>query len=97
MQGILGAKMPYKEAEETLGKFSCQKRSVNNHVKIAEATNKVGSILNKIKLKEEVSAKEDTGHLYMQVDGGHVKDKDKKKRSFEALIAAVFKETKLTL
>lgn len=93
MQGILGAKMPYKEAEETLGKFSCQKRSVNNHVKIAEATNKVGSILNKIKLKEEVYAKEDTGHLYMQVDGGHVKDKDKKKRSFEALIAAVFKES----
>ncbi|WP_236870671.1 hypothetical protein, partial [Candidatus Bandiella numerosa] len=27
----------------------------------------------------------------MYVDGGHVKDKDREKRSFEALLAAVFK------
>ena len=92
MQAVLGSKMPYKEAEETLGKFSCQRRSVNNHVKIAEATNTVGSILNKVKLEEEVDVSGDTEHLYMYVDGGHVKNKDRKKRSFEALLAAVFKE-----
>ena len=27
----------------------------------------------------------------MYVDGGHVKDKDREKKSFEALLAAVFK------
>ena len=62
MQAVLGAKMPYKEAEETLEKFSCQRRRVNNHVKIAEATNTVGSILNKVKLEEEVDISGDTEH-----------------------------------
>ena len=49
MQGMLGAKMPYKEVEETLEKLNCQKRSANNHVKIAEYTNMIGGILSKIK------------------------------------------------
>jgi len=38
----MGARMPYKEAEGTLGEFNCSHRSVNNHVKIAEATNRIG-------------------------------------------------------
>ena len=91
MQGILGAKMPYKEAEEILEKFNCHKRSANNHVKIAECTNTIGSILSKIKSEEVVESKCETDGLYMYVDGGHVKDKDREKRSFEALLAAVFK------
>ena len=57
MQGMLGAKMPYKEVEETLEKFNCQKRSANNHVKIAECTNMIGGILSKIKSEEVVESK----------------------------------------
>lgn len=91
MQGMLGAKMPYKEAEETLEKLNCKKRSANNHVKIAECTNMIGEILSKIKSEEVVESKGDADDLYMYVDGGHVKDKDREKRSFEALLAAVFK------
>ena len=41
IQATMGAKMPYKEAEGTLGEFNCSHRSVNNHVKIAEATNRI--------------------------------------------------------
>ena len=69
MQAMLGAKMPYKEAEETLEKLSCQKRSANNHVKIAESTNTIGAILNKIKSAEEVESKGEADDLYMYVDG----------------------------
>ena len=80
MQGMLGAKMPYKEVEETLEKLNCQKRSANNHVKIADCTNMIGGILSKIKSEEVVNSKCDADDLYMYVDGGHVKDKDRKKK-----------------
>ena len=54
-QATLGAKMPYKDAQLAITEFNCSKRSVNNHVKIAEATNKVGEILHEAKIKEEVN------------------------------------------
>ncbi len=74
-QATLGAKMPYKEAEYTLAEFNCASRSVNNHIKIAEATNKVGDILNDIKLKETITKVAESKVLYLHVDGGHIKDK----------------------
>lgn len=54
-QATLGAKMPYKDAQLAITEFNRSKRSVNNHVKIAEATNKVGEILHEAKIKEEVN------------------------------------------
>ena len=72
--------MPYKEVEETLEKFNCEKRRVNNHVKIAESTNMIGVILRKIKSEEVVESKGDADDLYMYVDGGHVKDKEYRKK-----------------
>lgn len=91
IQATLGAKMPYKEAEEAIGEFNCNNRSVNNHVKIAEATNRIGLILNNIKLSEKVDKVTESKTLYLHVDGGHIKDKDRDKRSFEAMVATVFK------
>ena len=44
-QATLGSKMPYHDAQHALEEFSCNRRSVNNHVKISEATNKGGQIL----------------------------------------------------
>lgn len=43
-QATLGAKMPYKDAQLAITEFNCSNRSVNNHVKIAEVTNKAGEI-----------------------------------------------------
>lgn len=91
IQSTLGAKMPYKEAESSLKEFNCSKRSVNNHVKISEATNNVGSILNRLKLEEKIDITLPSKELYLHVDGGHIKDKDRDKRSFEAMVTAVFK------
>ncbi len=90
-QATLGAKMPYKEAEYTLAEFNCASRSVNNHIKIAEATNRVGDILNDIKLKETITKVAKSKVLYLHVDGGHIKDKNRAKRSFEAMVACIFK------
>ena len=91
IQATMGAKMPYKEAENTLGEFNCSHRSVNNHVKISEATNRVGGILTKIKLEEAIEKVPVSNILYLHVDGGHIKDKNREKRSFEAMVSTVFK------
>lgn len=90
-QATLGAAMPYKEAESTIAEFNCRIRSVNNHVKIAEATNKIGEILSSIKLSEEIKQNDEAKQLYLHVDGGHIKAKDKTQRSFEAMVTTVFK------
>ena len=91
IQATLGAKMPYKDAQLAMNEFNCSNRSVNNHVKIAEATNKIGGILHEIKLEEEITVTKESENLYLHVDGGHIRDKKQDKRSFEAIITTVFK------
>jgi hypothetical protein len=91
IQASLGSKMSYQEAQATLSVLSCDVRSANNHVKIAQATQRLGSILNELKLTENIQDISPASHLYMHVDGGHIKDKDRDKRSFEAMIVKVFK------
>ena len=71
--------MPYKDSQLAMTEFNCSNQSVNNHVKIAEARNKIGKILHEAKA------------LYLHVDGGHIRDKLQDKRSFEAIISTVFK------
>ena len=90
IQATLGSKMPYKDAQISLTKFSCSSRTVNNHVKIAEATNKIGEMLHSIKTEEIVEIKKESEELYLQVDGGHIRDKGKDKQSFEAMISTVY-------
>jgi len=90
-QATLGAKMPYKDAQLAITEFNCSNRSVNNHVKIAEATNKVGEILHAAKIKEEINVTDESKELYLHVEGGHISDKTHDKRSFEAMISTVFK------
>lgn len=90
-QATLGAKMPYKDAQLAITEFNCSNRSVNNHVKIAEATNTIGKILYDAKIKEEVIVTNESQELYLHVDGGHIRDKIQDKRSFEAMISTVFK------
>ena len=49
--------------------MNCQKRSANNHVKIAGCTNTIGDILRKIKAEEVVESKGDADDLYMWMEG----------------------------
>ena len=64
--------MPYKDAQLAITEFNCSNRTVNNHVKIAEATNKVGEILHQAKIHEEIEVTQESKELYIHVDGGHV-------------------------
>src|SRR5574343_1637764 len=87
----LSAKMSYKDAQLAITEFNCSNRSVNNHVKIAEATNTVGEILHEAKITEEVNVTDESKELYLHVDGGHIRDNTQDKTSFKAMISTVFK------
>jgi len=87
-----GALQSYRDAQDTLERLNCRRRSVNNHVQIQQITNQVGERLSQQNhlspSPEELlqPAKE----LIVQVDGGHIPTKDKDKRSFEALSGIVY-------
>ena len=70
IQATLGSKMPYKNVQVSLTKFNCSRKTVNNHVKIVEATNKIGEILHSIKTEDIVEIKKESEELCLQVDGG---------------------------
>lgn len=42
MKATLGAKIFYRDTQLAIKKFNLNKRSINNHVKITEATNTFG-------------------------------------------------------
>ena len=47
-------------------------------------------MLHSIKTEEIVEIKKESEELYLQVDGGHIRDKGKDKQSFEAIISRVY-------
>ncbi len=92
LQCEFGAKHTYRKAEDALAIFNCSKRDINNHVRIKNVTNNVGENLsnkNKEIVKNEhiPPAKE----LIVQVDGGHIHNKNKEKRSFEAMCSKIYR------
>ena len=46
--------------------------------------------MHSIKTEEIVEIKKESEELYLQVDGGHIRDKGKDKQSFEAMISTVY-------
>jgi len=94
LQCEYGATHSFRKSEEILTTLSNKKREVNNRERISRISNKVGETLDhnqkqlSNKVKNDVSpAKE----LIIQVDGGHIHDKDPEKRSFEAMCAKVYR------
>ena len=87
-----GANFTYRKAESNLEAMCNKKREVNNHNRVKEITNQVGSVFSEKNKKAKSTNKEnDAKHLILQVDGGHVKTKENDKRSFEAMIAKVYR------
>jgi len=87
----------YREAESNLEKLTVHRRSVNNHNKIKLMTTLVGAVLAQENLKPpavEDCAPEAT-EVIVQVDGGHIPIKERDKRSFEALLAVVYRPESL--
>ena len=88
-----GALYSYREAEQNLEKLNCQPRSVNNHTQVKRITNQVGAVLaeqNAIPPEAQECAAP-ARDLVVQVDGGHIPIQDPVKRSFEALLAIVYR------
>lgn len=82
----------FEKACQIINDFSCGPRKINNRATITRMVNKVGDHLNDYKksiawAESEVIADE----LIVVADGGHVQDRDIGKRSFEEMIATVFR------
>lgn len=89
LQCETGAQHTYREAQDILNKKSYEKRKINNHDKIHSLIEKIGAYISKKKDKELKVP--EAAKLVIQVDGGHLKDKDPTKRSFEAMTAVIYK------
>jgi hypothetical protein len=93
LQCEYGATQSFRKSEEILTSLSNSKREVNNRERISNISNQVGKELDNrqklpaITLDKNNPAKE----LIVQVDGGHIHDKDLEKRSFEAMCAKVYR------
>lgn len=88
-----GARHSYREAEQNLANLTVQRRRINNHDRIKQMVDQVGSVLAQENLQPpppEICAPPTPG-LIVQIDGGHIPINIKGKRSFEALSAIVYR------
>lgn len=98
IQSELGASHTYRESERLFSKFSCKSRPINNHDRIKNVTEKVGSILNELHSDEcEIATIKPAEELIVHVDGGHINTTEQGKRSFEAMASVIYKPESLVL
>lgn len=92
LQCEVGANHSYRAGQEIMNRKSAGKRRVNNHDRIKHVVEAVGREVEKNNLEETAqqitTAKK--SELIVQVDGGHLRNKDSDSRSFEALTAVVY-------
>lgn len=89
-----GANHTYRKAEKILTEVCGRKREINNHNRIKDITNQVGSVLCDKNKEYDVSDDTkalDASELIVQVDGGHVKTTENDKRSFEIMSAKLYR------
>jgi len=92
-QVIQGSENSYRQASCNLNSESKNNRSINNDDRIRRNLADVAKFIEKEKLKKPKTVKksEAAKELVAVVDGGHLKSKDKDSRSFEAMIATVYR------
>lgn len=91
LQCEIGAEHSYRAAQDILDKHSFHPRRVNNHERILQVVNAVGEYITQTKSQESSAQVDPASELIVQVDGGHIKDKDFNARSFEAMAAVIYK------
>ena len=91
LQCETGAAHTFRDTQKILNAKSYFKRSINNHEQIHNIIEKVGGYIAKTLDKEDVSNIPVAKELIIQIDGGHIKDKEKGKRSFEAMTSVIYK------
>lgn len=89
LQTEMSAKQTYRQAKDTLNKVSSGVRKINNNERLQKVVSAVGTAVTDEK-NEEIDYG-DAEKLTVQVDGGHIKDKDPKKRSFEVMTSVVYR------
>lgn len=90
LQCELGATLSFFKSECQLANLCQEKREINNHQRIKQTVNAVGEALFNITTKT-FKSKLPALSLIVQIDGGHIKDKQPNKRSFEALSAKIYR------
>jgi hypothetical protein len=58
-------------------------RKINNHEQIHHIIEKVGEYIGQTIEKDKINPKTTAKELIVQIDGGHLKNKDPNQRSFE--------------
>ncbi len=92
IQSKLGATHTYRESEELFALFSGSGRSINNHDRIKQVTESVGTSIAAIaQYEKEVVATEEAMELVVSVDGGHLRTTNQEVRSMEALASVIYR------
>jgi len=92
-QVIQGVENSYRQASRQLNAESKTVRSINNDDRIRLNVANVAKVIEEDKLKNHkaVSQSKAAKILVAVIDGGHLKSKDNNSRSFEAMIATVYR------
>jgi hypothetical protein len=90
LQTEMSAKYTYRHAQNIMNAMSCHKRKVNNHNHLHNVVEVVGNYIHGHLPQDISSSVAASDELIVQVDGGHLKTKDPKTRSFEALTSIVY-------
>jgi len=96
-QAYQGAENSYRKSQTNLNAESNKKRSINNTERLRRTVDKIASVIEVEKTKnlDEPKVKDSAKELIAVVDGGHIKSNIKDSRSFEAMIASVYRPENL--
>ena len=92
-QIIAGSDNSYRQASRQMNAESKKNRSINNDDRIRRNVSQVAKIIETQKLKpvKPVAQHKAAKKLITVIDGGHLKSKDNDVRSFEAMIATIYR------
>ena len=86
------SELSFDKASKHLNDTCCGNRKVNNHATLIKNVNKVGICLEKIKYSEQWRVPDKSAtQIILNVDGGHVQNREKGRHSFEELIATAYR------
>ena len=91
LQCETGAEHTYRDAQVILNKQSLVKRKINNHEQIHHVIEKVGEYIGQTIAQNTIIPETKAEELMVQIDGGHLKDKDPDTRSFEAMAGVIYR------
>lgn len=82
----------FDKASKHLNNMCCGERKVNNHATLINNVNKVGALLEEIKYTDTWSCSDKIAEqIILNIDGGHVQNKEQGKHSFEELVATAYR------